>query len=56
MDKITFTLGANNITDVYPDKIQNQGNTSDGRFKYSRNVTQFGFGGRYIYAAVRIDL
>ena len=56
MDKITFTLGTNNITDDYLAKIHNQGNTSDGRFIYSRNVTQFGFGGRYIYAAVRIDL
>ena len=52
----TLTLGANNLTDVYPDKIKNLGNTSDGRFIYSRNVSQFGFGGRYIYAALRIDL
>ncbi len=52
----TLTLGANNLTDVYPDKIKNAGNTSDGRFIYSRNVSQFGFGGRYIYAALRIDL
>ena len=56
MKKITFTLGANNLTDVYPDKIKNFGNTSDGRFIYSRNVTQFGFGGRYLYSALRIDL
>ena len=55
-DKVTFTLGANNITDVYPDKIVNAGNSSDGRFIYSRNITQFGFGGRYIYAGARIDL
>ncbi len=52
----TITLGANNVTDVYPDKIVNKGNTSDGRFIYSRNVTQFGTGGRYIYAALRIDI
>lgn len=52
----TLTLGANNLTDVYPDKIKNLGNTSDGRFIYSRNVSQFGFGGRYLYAALRIDL
>jgi iron complex outermembrane recepter protein len=52
----TLTLGANNLLDVYPDKIKNLGNTSDGRFIYSRNVSQFGFGGRYIYAALRVDL
>ncbi|MDZ7876272.1 MAG: TonB-dependent receptor [Saprospiraceae bacterium] len=52
----TLTLGANNLLDVYPDKIKNVGNTSDGRFIYSRNVSQFGFGGRYIYAAMRVDL
>lgn len=51
----TLTLGGNNLTDVYPDKIKNKGNTSDGRFIYSRNVSQFGFGGRYVYAAVRLD-
>jgi iron complex outermembrane receptor protein len=54
--KITFNVGANNLMDVYPDKIKNYGNSSNGRFIYSRNVTQFGFGGRYVYSAVRIDL
>ncbi len=52
----TLTLGGNNLMDIYPDKIKSLGNTSDGRFIYSRNVSQFGFGGRYIYAALRIDL
>jgi iron complex outermembrane recepter protein len=52
----TLTLGANNVTDVYPDKLKVKGNTSDGRFIYSRNVTQFGFGGRYVYAALRVDI
>jgi len=52
----TLTLGANNFFDTYPNKIKNLGNTSDGRFIFSRNVTQFGFGGRFIYAALRIDI
>ncbi len=51
----TLTLGGNNLTDIYPDKIKTLGNTSDGRFIYSRNVSQFGFGGRYVYAALRVD-
>ncbi len=53
---VTLTLGANNLFDVYPDKMKNLGNTSDGRFIYSRNVSQFGFGGRYLYAALRLDI
>ena len=46
---ITLTVGANNVMDVYPDKIQNPLNTSDGRFVYSRNATQFGFNGGYYF-------
>jgi iron complex outermembrane recepter protein len=52
----TLTLGANNVLDVYPDKLKNYGGTSDGRFIYSRNATQFGFSGRYLYANLRVDL
>lgn len=52
----TLSVGSNNLFDTYPDKIKNLGNTSDGRFIYSRNVTQFGFGGRMIYAALRLDI
>lgn len=56
LKKGTLTLGANNLFDVYPDKMKNLGNTSDGRFIYSRNVTQFGFGGKYLYASLRVDI
>jgi iron complex outermembrane receptor protein len=52
----TLTIGANNLLDVYPDRLKNLGNTSDGRFIYSRNATQFGFSGRYLYASMRVDL
>ncbi len=56
LKKATLTLGANNAFDIYPDKLKNLGLTSDGRFIYSRNATQFGFAGRYIYASLRVDL
>lgn len=54
---ITIAIGANNVLDVYPDKIQNTqafvspplDNTSFGRFVYSRNATQFGFNGGYYF-------
>ncbi|HLL95718.1 MAG TPA: TonB-dependent receptor [Spirosoma sp.] len=59
---LTVTLGANNILDVYPDKLQKVlpptpsrfgsavlDNSSFGRFIYSRNATQFGFNGGYYF-------
>jgi iron complex outermembrane recepter protein len=45
----TVMLGANNLFDVYPDKIADPRNTSNGRFVYSRSVTQFGYNGAYYY-------
>jgi iron complex outermembrane receptor protein len=53
---LNLTIGANNIGDVYPDKLKNFLNTSDGRFVYSRNATQFGFNGGYYYTAATLDL
>ncbi|MEO8568609.1 MAG: TonB-dependent receptor [Ginsengibacter sp.] len=47
-----ITIGANNIADVYPDKLKNFANTSDNRFQYSRNSTQFGFNGGFYYASL----
>ncbi len=52
----TLTLGGNNIGDTYPDRMKNFGNTSDGRFVYSRNATQFGFNGGYGYLSITFDL
>jgi iron complex outermembrane receptor protein len=52
----TITIGANNIGDVYPDKLDNYGNTSLGRFVYSRAATQFGFNGGYYYASLVMEL
>jgi iron complex outermembrane receptor protein len=53
---LTWTIGANNIGDVYPDKLRNPLNTSDGRFVYSRNATQFGFNGGYYYTSLIMEL
>ena len=52
---LTLTIGGNNLFDIYPDKIQNLLNSSDGRFIYSRNVTQFGFNGGYYYANLALN-
>lgn len=53
---INFTVGANNLLDVYPDKIKHYGNTSTGRFTYSRAVSQFGTNGRYVFSKLSLDL
>ncbi|HEY0039926.1 MAG TPA: TonB-dependent receptor [Flavisolibacter sp.] len=52
----TLTIGANNIANVYPEKLEHYGNTSLGRFIYSRNATQFGFNGGYYYTSLIFDI
>jgi len=62
LKNVTATLGANNILNVYPDKLSKAlqptpsrfgtavlDNSSFGRFVYSRNATQFGFNGGYYF-------
>jgi iron complex outermembrane receptor protein len=51
-----ITIGANNIGNVYPDKLKNFGNTAEGRFVYSRAATQFGFNGGYYYTSLVFEL
>jgi iron complex outermembrane receptor protein len=46
---VLLTAGANNIFDIYPDKLQVVANRSNNRFIYSRNATQFGFNGGYYF-------
>jgi iron complex outermembrane receptor protein len=61
-----ITLGANNLLDTYPDKMQkiqyptatsttSLDNSSFGRFVYSRNATQFGFNGGYYYVNLNFN-
>ncbi|RMH94169.1 TonB-dependent receptor [Lysobacter pythonis] len=45
-----FTLGADNVFDVYPDE-NNFGNSTNGQFPYS-NLSPFGFNGAYVYGKV----
>jgi iron complex outermembrane recepter protein len=52
---LTITLGGNNITDVYPDKVySNYLSYANGQVPYSRNVNQFGFNGAYYYGNLMI--
>ncbi len=76
ISSLTFTAGANNVFDIYPDKayvdpLNNENNlsgvpgsgyttardnTSNGHFLYSRNVSQFGFNGRFVFAKLTFAL
>ena len=52
---LTITVGGNNITDVYPDKVfSNYLSYANGQVPYSRNVNQFGFNGSYYYGNLMI--
>ena len=55
--KFTFTIGANNVTDVYPDRVAlNFAGYSNGQIPYSRNVNQFGFNGAYYFGSLSLTL
>ncbi|MCF6279354.1 MAG: TonB-dependent receptor [Flavobacteriaceae bacterium] len=54
-DNVTFAVGANNLMDIYPDE-NFPGNTSSGRFIYSRRAQQFGTNGRFLFARLSINL
>ncbi|MBD0280314.1 MAG: TonB-dependent receptor, partial [Flavisolibacter sp.] len=51
-----FTIGANNIFDVYQERHTHSGNMSLGRFVYSRRVQQMGFNGAYYFARLKLSL
>ena len=72
--KITITVGANNIFDIYPDvnlKTQTAARpnaagvygapgtidlSNNNQFQYSRNVSQFGFNGRFLFTRLIVSL
>lgn len=54
--EVLFTVGANNLFNVYQDLHTHSGNMSSGRFVYSRRVQQMGFNGAYYFARVKLSL
>ena len=54
-DRLSLTLGANNLLDVYPD-LNREENQSGGRFLYSRRSQQFGANGRYVFLRANFSL
>jgi iron complex outermembrane receptor protein len=53
---LSFTIGANNLFDVYQEMHTHSGNMSLGRFVYSRRVQQMGFNGAYYFARLKLSL
>ena len=53
---LTFTAGANNIFDVYPDPIKDPRNTQEGVFIYSLEASPYGFYGGYYFVGIGIQL
>lgn len=50
-----LTIGANNLLDIYPDKIAIASNSNSGQFVYSRSALQFGSNGRYLFGRIDIN-
>ena len=46
---LNITLGANNVFDVYPDRLKNYQNTGEGILIYSNEGTPFGYNGGYYF-------
>ncbi len=55
-NELGFTVGANNLLDVYQDRHIHSVNMSSGRFVYSRRVQQHGFNGAYYFARLKLSL
>jgi iron complex outermembrane receptor protein len=53
---LSFTAGANNIFNVYPDRLQDPRNTQEGTFIYSPEASPFGFYGGYYFVAIAVQL
>jgi iron complex outermembrane receptor protein len=52
---VTLTLCANNIFDVYPDRIRDYQNTSEGEYIYATQSSPFGYNGGYYYVSMSFN-
>ena len=46
---LTITAGANNVFNVYPDRLKNNRNTTDGILIYGNEAMPFGYNGGYYF-------
>ena len=56
VEGIRLSAGGSNLFHTFPDKHEIPANISDGRFPYSRRVTQFGINGGFYYGRVEFRL
>lgn len=54
LDKATISLGANNLFDIYPDKVPASILATNGGVAFPF-FSPFGFGGRYLYARLGVN-
>lgn len=54
-ENMNFTIGANNLLDVYPDENRPGGRAGD-QFVYSRRTSQFGYTGRFLFTRLSFNL
>lgn len=55
-EKFIFAIGANNVGNVYPDKVSlNFASYSNGQIPYTRNANQFGFNGTFYYLNATVN-
>jgi len=52
---MTLTTGANNLFNIYPDKLKNYDNTATGIYIYSPEASPFGFNGGYYYVGLNFS-
>ena len=52
---LSITAGANNVFNLYPDRLKDYGNTGQGRNIYALDVWQFGFMGGYYYISMGLN-
>ena len=51
---VMLSVGADNLFNTFPDRQTKAANISDGRFVYSRNVSQFGQNGGFYYGKLEL--
>ena len=54
-DRLVYGLQVRNLLDTYPDEHYHSANTSDGTFRYSRYVQQFGVWGRHFLISCQLS-
>jgi iron complex outermembrane receptor protein len=53
--RMTISLGADNVFNVYPDRLKNYENTNEGSWVYSPEASPFGFNGGYYFAGMSFN-